>query len=397
MTSVDVIGGVYGERCAFPHWDEIYGSAGRAAAALSGHVGEIKLHTVLPDKDVSRIRPIFESFGVDVSHHQSKRLVGFEYLHCLSTPTVYPSPAAIEKSPDFEVEADVAVLFGMMECSPRVSARVCVYDPQSPSNPKGFRETGGAAERLAFVANSGELKRLVGQGGAAGAQLLLEREAAELVLVKQGLDGALVVGQNGVIGQVPAYETSSVFTIGSGDVFVAAFTLAWGIQNRSPLEAAEYASQAAATYIETAALPIIPADAAAKSGRQPVYLKGGTVYLAGPFRELGQRALIDEARTIMQQLRMTVFSPVHDIGHGPAEEVVAKDLEAIRNCDALFAILNGSSPGTLFEVGYSVRGEQPVYCVAQNMREVDLKLPYGSGCNVFPDFVTALHHLAWRK
>ena len=394
MTSVDIIGGVYWERCAFPHWDKIYGSAGRAAAGFSGHVEEIKLHTVLPDEHVSRILAIFDSFDVDVCHHQSKRLVVFEYLHCLANPTIYPSPKVIENSPDFEVEADVAVLFGMMECSPRVSARVCVYDPQSPSAPKGFRETGGKAERLAIVANSGELKCLVGEGGSVGAQLLLKQEAADLVVVKQGLDGALVVGPDGIIGHVPAYETSSVFTIGSGDVFVAAFTLAWGIQSRSPLDAAEYASRAVAAYVETASLPIISAEDAAKSVRQPVCLKGGTVYLAGPFRELGQRVLVDEARTILQQLGMTVFSPVHDIGHGPAEHVVGKDLEAIRDCDA---ILNGSSPGTLFEVGYSVRGGQPVYCVAQNMREVDLKLPIGSGCSVFPDFVTALHHLAWRK
>ena len=78
MTSVDIIGGVYWERCAFPHWDKIYGSAGRAAAGFSGHVEEIKLHTVLPDEHVSRILAIFDSFDVDVCHHHPVDLAGHD-------------------------------------------------------------------------------------------------------------------------------------------------------------------------------------------------------------------------------------------------------------------------------------------------------------------------------
>ena len=152
-----------------------------------------------------------------------------------------------------------------------------------------------------------------------------------------------------------------------------------------------------ATYVETSSLPIISTEDSKNSTREPVMLKGGRVYLAGPFRELGQRILINEARSIIRRLGMDVFSPVHDIGHGPAEQVVKKDLEAIEKSDALFVILNGSSPGTLFEVGYAIRGEQQVFCVAQNMRKVDLKLPLGSGCIVHRDFVTALHLLAWRQ
>lgn len=118
--------------------------------------------------------------------------------------------------------------------------------------------------------------------------------------------------------------------------------------------------------------------------------------MAGPFREIGQRQMVEDARNLLRGLAMDVFSPVHDIGHGPAEKVVKQDLEAVESSDAVFAILNGSMPGTLFEVGYARALGKPVFCVAQNMRDADLKLPRGSGCEIFSDFITALYAAAWR-
>ena len=164
-----------------------------------------------------------------------------------------------------------------------------------------------------------------------------------------------------------------------------------------PIEAAEYASKAVASYLENRILPINTPDELSKIVREPVELAGGKIYLAGPFRELGQRVLINEARTLLKSMGMDVTSPVHDIGHGVAEEVVPQDLAAIDECDAVFAILNGSSPGTVFEVGYAASKGKPTFCLAQNMRNQDLKLPRGSGADIHDDFVSALHRLAWRK
>ena len=57
----------------------------------------------------------------------------------------------------FHVKAQVAIQFGMMECSPTVDAEICVFDPQSPNNPSGFRSCGSNAKRLAFIANAEKL------------------------------------------------------------------------------------------------------------------------------------------------------------------------------------------------------------------------------------------------
>ena len=97
MSMVDVVGGVYGERCAFPHWDEVYGSAGRAAAGLSGHVDVVRLHTVLPPEEKDRATVRLGSFAVEVVAREGEQLIGFDYLHCLSDPVVTPHALDIRR------------------------------------------------------------------------------------------------------------------------------------------------------------------------------------------------------------------------------------------------------------------------------------------------------------
>lgn len=397
MRVVDVIGGVYGERCAFPLWDDVYGSGGRAAAALSSHVDNVRLHTVLRQKEKKRATERLGSFGVEVSAREGVELIGFDYLHCLSDPTVTPDPSGIRRQPKVHVKTErPALLFGMMECAATVDANICVYDPQSPTRPIGFCESGSKAERLAFIASTHEIERLTHKSELEAAQEVLAREKAEVVIVKRGMGGALGVDDHGKQWAVPAYPTKRVFTIGSGDIFAAAFTLAWGIEGKAPNEAADYASRAVATYVETTVLPMQSPTDAETQAREPTAINKRQVYLAGPFRDMGQRAMVNEARRILRDLGMEVFSPVHDIGHGPAHRVVKQDLDAIQKADVIVAILNGNSPGTVFEVGYAAALGKPVFCIAQNVAKNDLKLPEGTDCTIHEDFVTGLHQVAWR-
>ena len=396
MSAVDVVGGVYGERCSFPHWDEVYGSGGRAAAGLSSHVDGVRLHTVLPPKEKDAVRARLGGFGMEVAAREGEQLIGFDYLHCLSDPIVTPHALDIRRQAPLHVKADVAVLFGMMECAATVEADVCVYDPQSPTRPTGFRESESKANRLAFIANAHEIALLTHKTGPDAAREVLAREKAEVVVVKRGIGGVLVVDRNGEESTIPAYTTKRVFTIGSGDIFASAFTLAWGIEGNPPDAAADYAARAAAKYVETSVLPMqSPSDVAAET-RHAVKVNQQRVYLAGPFRDIGQRAMVNDARRILRDLGMTVFSPVHDIGHGPAHRVVKQDLDALQNADVVVAILNGNSPGTVFEVGYAAALGKPVFCIAQNVSENDLKLPIGTKCSIHQDFVTGLHAVALR-
>lgn len=396
MTAITVAGGVYHERCVWPDWDQIYGSGGRAAAALAGHSNRVTLRTYARKDTAERFKSLAgATYGFHLDPADSNQLISFEYVHSLSVPVIRPTLGHILPNEPIDVTDNVVLRFGMLEGSARVDAERCVYDPQSAFRPEPFGENGSKARHLAIVGNGSEILALGRDANHEKSAQALIREGAEVVVVKLGVAGALVVDASGST-RLPAYQTQPVWTVGSGDVFAAMFAANWGIHASRPIEAARFASRAVAEYTSSMALPIPTATVLASTPMPPARAAGGRIYLAGPFFTLGQRWLVDEARRSIRDLGMEVFSPVHDVGHGAAETVAKADLAELDKCDAVFAILDGLDSGTLFEVGYARAHSKPVYALAQTVSEEDLKMVTGSGCVVFDDFVTALHHLAWR-
>ena len=119
------------------------------------------------------------------------------------------------------------------------------------------------------------------------------------------------------------------------------------------------------------------------------------MYLAGPFFSLSQLWLIEEARGQLLEMGLNVFSPVHDVGHGSAEDV-AQDLDAIHECDLMLAIGDGLDAGTIYEIGYARALKKPVIMYVENESEEDQKMMVGSGCIITDDFVTAIYQAAWK-
>jgi nucleoside 2-deoxyribosyltransferase len=396
MSAITVTGGVYHERCIWPDWDQVYGSGGRAAAALSGHVDRVTLRAYARADTAERFKSyVATTYGFAFDPVNASQTISFEYIHSLSVPTIRPAPALIQANTPFEATDKVVVRFGMMEGSARVEADHCIYDPQSAFHPEPFGQNGSRANHLAIVANRSEVMALGKDADLTRSAQALLKVGAEVVVVKMGIAGAIVVDVSGTT-VVPAFQTDTVWTIGSGDVFAAVFASAWGIHGMQPVDAARLASRGVAEYVSSMALPIPPLTTLSQSSRLEARAAGGRVYLAGPFFTLEQRWLVDEARRSIRELGMDVFSPVHDVGPGPAEQIAPADLAELDRCDAVFAILDGLDSGTLFEVGYARAHGKPVYALAQTVIEEDLKMVTGSRCTVFDDFVTALHHLAWR-
>jgi hypothetical protein len=395
MTSLTIAGGIYHERCTWPEWNHTYGSGGRAAAAVAGHLDNVQLYSYVPPLAAKNFRPYAEMYGFDFREVEGKQLVSFDYVHSLSNPIIRPIIGRIQQNDAIPVAAEAVLRFGMLEGSARITAQRCVYDPQSAFDPEPFEANGSRAEALAIVANRAEI---AGMSGASdpleGAKILIER-GAQLVVVKSGAEGAFVVSGDG-IERVPAFQSERVWTIGSGDVFAAVFAARWAALHDVPLEAAQLASRAVASYAETMALPVPPWEELASANRKETVSIPGQVYLASPFFTLGERWVVEEARRGLKELGLEVFSPLHEIGPGVAEVVAPADIAGIDASDRVFAILHGTDSGTLFEVGYAVAKGIPVYALAQNVSEEDLKMVQGSGCRVYGDFVTALHHTAWR-
>jgi nucleoside 2-deoxyribosyltransferase len=90
-----------------------------------------------------------------------------------------------------------------------------------------------------------------------------------------------------------------------------------------------------------------------------------------------------------------VFSPYHDVGIGAAEDVVPQDIEALDECQAVLAIVDGADAGTLFEVGYARAKGIRVIAIAENESAEPLKMLRGTGCEVHSDLTTAVYRAAW--
>ena len=396
-----IVGGTYYEYCAEPERRDLLGSGLRAAAAVS-KLTQVKLHTFADGPSEKAIAANATAFQVPLSITSRNQCIRFEYSHPLATPIVVPSFGEIQRAKTIELVGDLVLCFGMLEGSAKVKAKRAVYDPQSPFNPRPFAESGSTAESLALVLNGREAVLLAGEKSGLierAVKRLFKDSGASVIVVKRGTQGASVFTRSAMT-VVPAYRTQHVWKLGSGDVFAGAFAYFWAVRGIDPRTAAKHASAAAATYCESHALPLganfhqkIPASLTPLVPR--ARKTAPLVYLAGPFFTMAQRWLINEARRSLVQQGLRVFSPMHDVGYGSANEVAPADLKALRKSDAVFAITDGLDAGTIFEVGYANAKNIPIVAFVQNEPPGDLKMLEGSGCHICDDFTTAVYHTIW--
>lgn len=398
---ITIVGGVYRERCMRPAWDDIYGSAGRAATAIARFGGQAELHACVDNiaQIVIDARAAVEGFRFNPTASQAG--VTFEYIHGLANPDIRRSTYV--KS-NLQVSAEKVLRFGMIDGTAVIDAECVVFDPQNADGPESFRANGSEAKHLALVLNRHEANLLVPSSSGLTTQelaiALAGQENAEVVVIKMGALGALVY-DNGAISTVPAYRTKRVWKIGSGDTFAAHFALGWMDKGLSAHEAASIASVATAFYCQNQGFPdpTLLADFKPQALQPSARYRDGytpKVYLAGPFFTLAELWMVGQARRDLLAMGLDVFSPYHDVGLGSAEDVVEKDLEGVRDCDALFAIGDGLDAGTIYEIGYARALNKPVVFYAENESEQDKKMMEGSDCRITDDYVSAIYQTVWE-
>lgn len=185
-----------------------------------------------------------------------------------------------------------------------------------------------------------------------------------------------------------------MFKIGSGDVFSAAFAAHWGERGLDPAVAADLASRSAAQFVDGHVLPI---PSVIETAMEPVMgSHGGRIYVAGPFFDLPQRWMIEQAAEALTSFGVEIFSPLHEVGTGLPDQAIAEaDLAGLRTCTKVWAVLDGADPGTVFEVGYARALGIPVVALAERLESTNLTMMRGSGCEVVQDFATSIYHLIW--
>jgi nucleoside 2-deoxyribosyltransferase len=393
-----VAGGTYLERCLFPEWHELFGSGLRASLAAKNLGIPVKFHTYIGSKDTSTLRARTAVTGFDLEiHAETSSTISFDYFHGLSNPIINPPPHLIRSTNSFEISEEFILRFGFMEGDAIVHGKRVVYDPQSPQSPVLFRDNGSTANQLAIVSNRTEGRILTGFGDPGEiAKALSGSQDCAAVVIKCGSHGC-VVCEGGSTFHVPAFRTEKVWPIGSGDVFASVFAKFWAVDAKTAAESAELASKATAYFCGTKSLQF-PADFPASFGLKPITPREGPakrVYLAGPFFSMSQNWLIEQALEALSSQGLRVFSPLHHVGRGPANEVYEKDIRGLVESDIVFACVDGLDSGTIFEIGYAKSIGKPVVAFVQNEAPEDLKMLEGSGCVLEKDFVTAIYKTYW--
>lgn len=156
---ITIAGGIYRERCMRPAWDDIYGSAGRAATAIARFGGQAELHAYV-DGDtqvVMEARAAAEGFAFNPTVSPQAG-VTFEYIHGLATPDIR---RGVHASSQLQVTAEKVLRFGMIDGTAVVNAEYAVFDPQNAEGPESFSANGSTAKHLALVLNRHEANLLL--------------------------------------------------------------------------------------------------------------------------------------------------------------------------------------------------------------------------------------------
>jgi hypothetical protein len=399
-----VVGGIYGEFVTIPAYEGLFGSGLRAAAALGP--GACSLVSAIDDDSAAIAAATISTLRVSATIVGRDQPVRFRYMTPMSAPAI-DGPSAILRGP-VTADDDAVLVFGMIEQGERrIRGRRVVFDPQQPRGLQNLDTTGVTAGELVVVANSREARALAGgePDVAAAAGRIGSQSAAVAVVVKDSARGCMVVETaTGAVHRVGAFPTTSVWPLGSGDVFGAAFTYAWD-HGADLVQAARVGSAAAAWWALTTTAPV---PSSILAGETPGILHPGIenelapvaadplVYLAGPFFSLGQLWLVEACRSALSGLGVRVFSPLHDVGPG-GDEVAAPDLQGLAGSDAVLALLDDWDPGTVYEVGWGRNRGIPVVGLLNDVDDQGTKMLVGTGVEVHQDLSSALYRVAWAS
>lgn len=384
---VTVVGGAYREVCREPSVDRLLGSGLRAAATLADLDHSAELITCVDTSSRDELTAVAHTLRVAVIATPRSGPVTFAY----DTPLHRPTPSEPAAAEPLCASGDVVLGFGMVETVWSAEASTLVVDPQHA--PVSDLLERCSADRVAIVLNEHESRRLTGVRNPTAAAMALLTPPVQVVVVKQGALGGVVADRTGVEA-FGAHPTPTVQPLGSGDAFSAGFTHAWACAGADPGEAARHGSRVAAAHSVTGS-PQVTHFLEGVGDPLPYPDHGRPrVYLAGPFFDLGQRNLIQTSRRALQQVGVEVFSPWHDVGRG-GDEVAAADLDGLRRCHSVLALLDGTDSGTLFEVGWATRDGLAVVGFAELVDDHAWIMLRGTGTPVIADLSTAVYTAAW--
>jgi hypothetical protein len=358
----------------------VFGSGGRAAAAVSALSPSSTLHTYLEDFESSGAISLRE-LGIELRLSPRPTSIVIAYFHPLSRPHIQPPRGEIARQSAIQVSGDAVLRFGFLEGDAVVDARRAVYDPQTWRDPTPFGANGSVAGELAIVLNELELRSAAGLDDlSSAASLLMERQGAAVIIAKRGTRGAMVYERGGRATHVPAYRSPRVFKIGTGDVFSAIFAHRWAETGLPAVEAADVASRSVAAYCCVGRLPL---EIDALCNQVPVMsATPGTVLVEGLVDTIGQRYTMEEARFALRELGVDVASPALD---GTSKTTAA----------AMLVLADGLGNEVTTHIRRAKADGIPIVILCEGGARAYHATVDEVGVTVTDDFTSALYFVAW--
>jgi hypothetical protein len=287
------------------------------------------------------------------------------------------------RQPSIRVGGEAVLRFGFLEGNAVVNAGRAVYDPQTWPDSAPFGANGSVAGELAIVLNEHELRSASGRDdiGAAAAHLI-DQQGAAVVVAKRGTRGATVFEHGGRIRHVPAFRSSRVFKIGTGDVFSAIFAHQWAEARLPPVEAADLASRSVAAYCSTGRLPL--AGESLRNTSPVGSTTPGPVALEGAVNTIGRRYTMEEARFSLRELGVEVTSPTLDYTAGEGAKPAA-----------VLVLADGLDGSAADRVRRAQAAGTPIIVLRENGVEAVGGPLDDTRTTVTDDFASALYFAAW--
>ena len=354
-----------------------------------------RLVTVADSSTLEEIAAVLPGVPVDAT----PRLHRIEFVY--DTPLSPPRLLMHSSDRDIgvpDVDAEDAVVFGMVDAQPTVRAGRAVVDPQHSLSLQRVGET-ITADELILVANLREVRSLADNDDLEiAAETILSRTGAVGLVVKAGALGALIFRAGVEVEGIPAIVTPRVFPIGSGDVFTAALAAHY-FENGDLVEAARAASRRTAGYVIVRHLRTVELGESLIETVAPTVRSvqdPPRVYVAASFANPEQRwsgRVVDGG---INDIGGHSIYPLRDVGEKQDARATAQaDLANLDACDAVILLADVARTGPFFEAGWATCRGTPIVVMNSDPDPDRYTMLDGTEADLVSDLATAAYRAVW--
>lgn len=363
-----------------------WGGAGLyAAVAAARQEVEVELLTLIGPELNKNVKSIWEYLGVSFSkaHYLENysfpryMVTGFAYYQTKVSRPMSELKFNHQYCPQISDDVQGILIFPIGHTIPIKLCReafergVPVFLDPKPNQESIIDAREALPYTTVLLANEQEILLLTETDNRSNAITKLKDAGPQYIVVKNGMRGCSIFRQGILVEEIPAFKSSVLCSLGSGDVFGGVLAPTF-LETRDLKFSTELASCVAANFIENFEIEtVIPKKAALKDvlKRERIVWSNSNlqIYLAGPFFSDQELFWVNQVCDILESAGISVLSPSRENGViGQYENweqrqiIFDQDLDLLEKANLVVAILDHDDPGTCFEMGYAYKKKIPI-------------------------------------